>query len=206
MSGKSVWFLFFALLFSTLWAATPLKAESGGATALVKSVLEKAMDIQTRPELQGTEHRKERSTQTRKLIADNFLSSEMAKESLQEYWEKLSTTQRQQYQELFSGLFQDSYTRMVLNFLKRETVEYPEETPEGKFVKVRTIIMRTNEHIPVDYILEQKNGRWLIRDVIIENVSVVENYRNTFGRVIRTQSFEVLMQRMRIQKKAGEDI
>lgn len=205
MSRKTSWFLLFALCFLTLWAATPLKAESG-ATALVKSVLDKAMDIQTRPELQGSENRKERSAQTRKLIADNFLAGEMAKESLQDHWERLSAKQREQYQELFSGLFQDSYTRMVLNFLKRETVEYPEETPEGKSVKVRTVIMRTNEHIPVDYILDQKNGKWYIRDVIIDNVSIIENYRNTFGRVIKTQSFEVLMQKMRIQKKAGEDI
>jgi phospholipid transport system substrate-binding protein len=204
MSGKTCLFLFFGLCFLALWAATPLRAESG-ATALVKSVLDKAMDIQTREDLQGTEHRKERSAQTRKLIADNFLSGEMAKESLQDHWDRLSTKQHEQYQELFTGLFQDSYTRMVLNFLKRETVEYPEETPEGKSVKVRTIIMRTNEHIPVDYILDQKNGKWYIRDVIIDNVSIIENYRNTFGRVIKTQSFDVLMQKMRIQKKAGED-
>lgn len=188
----------FITLNSTAWAQS-------GATADVKAVLDKAMEIQTKPELQGTEFRKERSAQIRKLIADNFASGEMARESLKDHWDKLSAQQRSQYQELFTGLFQDSYTRMVLNFLKRETVEYPEETPEGKFVKVRTVIMRTNEHIPVDYILEKKGAKWLIRDVIIDGVSIVDNYRNTFGRVIRTQSFDTLLQKMRIQKKAGED-
>ena len=197
--------LFFALCFLTLGATTPLRAESG-ATALVKSVLDKAMDIQTRPELQGTEHKKERATLTRKLIAENFSSEEMAKDSLEGHWEKLSAKQREQYRELFTGLFQDSYTRMVLDFLKKETVEYPEETPEGKSVKVRTIIMRTNEHIPVDYIVDQKNQKWYIRDVIIDSVSIVDNYRNSFGRVIRTQSFDALMQRMRDSKKSDEDV
>jgi phospholipid transport system substrate-binding protein len=204
MSGKKIWVLFIALCLGTLWAAAPLRADSG-ATAQVKSVLDKAMDIQTRSELQGSEHRKERSDMTRKVIADNFLAGEMAKESLHDHWERLSAKQREQYQELFTGLFQDSYTRMVLNFLKRETVEYPGESPEGKFVKVSTVIMRTNEHIPVDYVMEQKGPRWYIRDVIIDGVSIIENYRNTFGRVIQSQSFDVLMQKMRIQKKAGED-
>ncbi|MEN6437452.1 MAG: ABC transporter substrate-binding protein [Syntrophobacter sp.] len=196
--------LFFFVLCLILCPVSPVLAQSG-ATAQVKAVLDKAMEIQTKPELQGTEHRKERSTQIRKLIADNFASADMARESLQDHWERLSGQQRSQYQELFTGLFQDSYTRMVLNFLKQETVEYPEEKPEGKFVKVMTVIMRTNEHIPVDYILEQKGQRWLIRDVIIDHVSIIDNYRNAFGAALSKQSFDALLQKMRIQKKAGED-
>lgn len=196
--------LFFFLICLLLSPVSSVLAESG-ATGQVKAVLTKAMEIQTKPELQGSEHRKERSDQIRKLIADNFASADMSKESLGEHWGKLSGQQRSQYQELFTGLFQDSYTRMVLNFLKQETVEYPEEKPDGKFFKVKTIIMRTNEHIPVDYILDQKGQKWLIRDVIIDGVSIVDNYRNTFGRVVQTQSFDTLLQKMRIQKKAGEE-
>lgn len=205
MFHKRALFLLIASISLAFWTAPPASAQSA-ATGQVKTVLDKAMEIQTRADLQGPEHRKERSAQIRKLIGDNFLSSEMARASLDDQWDKLSGKQREQYQELFTGLFQDSYTRMVLNFLKQETVEYKGESPEGKFVKVRTVIMRTNEHIPVDYILEQKGQRWLIRDVIIDGVSIVDNYRNTFGRVIKTQSFDTLLQKMRIQKKAGEDI
>jgi ABC-type transporter MlaC component len=143
------YFLFvFFLIFPG--AVTPLRAQSG-ATGQVRSVLDKAMEIQTNPELQGTEHHKERSAQIRKLISESFLTGEMARESLKEHWTKLSPKQREQYQALFSALFVDSYTRRVLDFLKRETIEYPGETSEGKDTKVRTIIMRTNEHIPVDY-------------------------------------------------------
>lgn len=206
MLFKKASILFFTLCLPALWAAgPPLRAESG-ATAQVRTVLEKAMEIQTKPDLQGVEHRKERAVQVRKLIADNFLSGEMARETLHDQWDKLNAKQREQYQELFSGLFQDSYTRMVLNFLKQEAVEYPEETPEGKYVKVKTVIMRTNEHIPVEYIVEQKGHKWMIRDVIIDGVSIIDNYRNTFGRVVKTQSFDALLQKMRIQKKAGEDV
>ena len=205
MLSKMSWCSFLVISFLMLLSPASLRADSG-ATAQVKAVLDKAMEIQTRPELDGTEHRKERSALVRKLIAENFAAGEMARESLGEHWGQLSAKQREVYQELFAGLFQDSYTRMVLNFLKRETVEYREESPEGKSVKVGTVIMRTNEHIPVDYVLEQKSQRWYIHDVIIDGVSIVENYRNTFSRVIRTQSFDTLIQKMRIQKKAGEDI
>jgi phospholipid transport system substrate-binding protein len=201
--NKGLFFLC-ALFFLVLCIASPLRAESG-ATTTVKAVLDKAMDIQTQPNIQGTEHRKERADQTRKLIAENFHSAEMARESLQDQWDKLAPAQRHQYQELFTGLFQDSYTRMVLNFLKRETVEYRGESPQGKQVKVQTVIMRTNEHIPVDYILEQKGQKWLILDVFIDGVSIVDTYKNSLGKYIRTKGYDSLIQRMRIQKKAGEE-
>src|SRR5208283_2336792 len=100
-----------------LCAAGPLGAQSG-ATDQVRSVLDKAMEIQTKPELQGPEHRKERSTLIRKLISESFLTGEMARESLKDHWTKLSAKQRDQYQTLFTGVFVDSYSRRVLDFLK----------------------------------------------------------------------------------------
>lgn len=183
---------------------SPARAQSGPSNT-VKGVLDKAMDIQTRPELEGPEHRKERAAQIRKIIADNFASSEMARESLGDYWEKLSGGQRQQYQEVFTGLFQDSYTRMVLNFLGREKVEYPGESPDGKHTKVQTVIMRTNEHIPVDYVVEQKGQKWIIRDVFIDGVSIVDTYRNSLGTFIKAKGYDALIGKMKTQKKAGEE-
>ncbi len=205
MFGVRVWSCLFASFLIVFWAAAPLRAQTS-ATDEVRSVLDKAMDIQTKPELMGSDHRIERAAQIRKLISENFLYGEMAKESLGDHWAKLSAKQREQYQTLFTGIFTDSYSRRVLDFLKRETIEYPGETPEGNYTKVRTIIMRTNEHIPVDYILEQKGRKWMIRDVIIDEVGTVETYRNGFGGFLRNHPFDDLMQRMTIQKRAGEEL
>ncbi len=177
-------------------------AAPASGTAAVKSVLDQAMDIQTRPDLQGEAHVKKRSQLIRQLIAENFAAEEMAKESLKDSWDKLSAAQRTEYQKLFTTLFQDSYTRMVLNFLQKESVEYRQESPDKKGVGVSTTIMRANEHIPVDYHLIQKSGRWLISDVDIDGVSIVENYRNSFRRVIQTSSFDNLLQKMRLQSQA----
>jgi len=180
-------------------------AIAAGGSATVKSVLDKAMDIQTQPGLQGESNVKKRAGMIRQLISENFDAEEMARESLKENWDKLTPGQRSEFKKIFTGLFQDSYTRMVLNFLQREKVEYRQESPENKGVKVATTIMRANEHIPVDYHLVQKNGRWLITDVDIDGVSIVENYRNTFRRVIQTSSFDNLLQKMRLQNQAIQE-
>jgi ABC-type transporter MlaC component len=205
MPSVRVWNFLFAFFLIAGGTAAPLRAQSGAADQ-VRSVLDEAMDIQTRPEAQGPEHRKERAAQIRELISENFLSGEMARESLAGYWEKLSAKQREQYQALFTAIFTDSYSRRVLDFLKRETIEYPGETPEGIYTKVSTVIMRTNEHIPVDYIMERKEKKWMIRDVIIDGVGTVETYRNGFGAFLRNNSFDALIQRMATQKRAVEEL
>jgi phospholipid transport system substrate-binding protein len=187
-------------VFATTWVSS---AES--PTDRVRDVLEKAMDIQTKAELQGDSGRPQRAKLIRALIAENFLTAQMAQESLGDKWQTLAPGQRNEFTDLFIRLFQDSYTRMVLNFLRRETVEYLGEGKEGSRTKVRTKIMRVNEHIPVDYILVEKDNRWFMVDVIIDGVSIVRNYQNKFRQVIAAQSLDYLMNQMRIQCKAIEE-
>jgi phospholipid transport system substrate-binding protein len=187
-------------VFATTWVSS---AES--PTDRVRDVLEKAMDIQTKAELQGDSGRPQRAKLIRALIAENFLTAQMAQESLGDKWQALAPGQRNEFTDLFIQLFQDSYTRMVLNFLRRETVQYLGEGKEGSRTKVRTKIMRVNEHIPVDYILVEKDNRWFMVDVIIDGVSIVRNYQNKFRQVIAAQSLDYLMNQMRIQCKAIEE-
>ncbi len=160
------------------------------------------MDIQTRADLQGEGKRNERARLVRQLIADSFVVADMARESVRDFWDKLSQPKKSEFQGLFSELFQDSYTRMVLNFLQQENIEYRGETQKDKGARVETVIKRASEHIPVNYDLVEKNGRWLIRDVEIDGVGIVENYRSTFGRAIKAKSFDSLLEKMRLQSQA----
>ena len=174
-------------------------------TDRVRDVLEKAMDIQTKPELQGDSGRPQRAKFIRALIAENFLTAQMAQESLGDKWQGLTPAQKKEFTDLFVRLFQDSYTRMVLNFLRRETIQYLGEGKEGSRTKVRTKIMRVNEHIPVDYILVEKGNRWFMVDLIIDGVSIVRNYQNKFRQIIAAKSLDYLINQMRIQCKAIEE-
>jgi ABC-type transporter MlaC component len=94
---------------------------------------------------------------------------------------------------------------MVLNYLKQQTIEYKGEEKTAGNTRVQTNIMRANEHIPVDYAVVLKDGRWLVRDVTIDGVSIVGNYQNQFRRVIQAQSFDELLKKMRVQSKAIRD-
>jgi phospholipid transport system substrate-binding protein len=104
----------------------------------------------------------------------------------------------------FGYLFQDSYTRMVLNFLKQETIKYHQEHRENGQARVNTTIVRANETIPVDYLMRRQQPGWLLYDVNVDGVSILDNYKTQFAQVIRTQSFDSLLQKMKTQQRATQ--
>ena len=69
-------------------------------------------------------------------------------------------------------------------------------------IRVYTTLIRANETIPVDYLLRRSGHGWILYDVIVDGVSILENYKTQFAQVIRTHSFDYLLNRMKAQKKA----
>jgi phospholipid transport system substrate-binding protein len=184
-------------LLALLFLALALPATAGPPTDYVRGILEEVIRIQNDPAMEKT-----RAEAIRRIIQKNFDFPRMAQDSLGPAYARLSPGQRQEFERLFAALFQDSYTRLVLNFLKRETVTYHRETLEGPRAKVYTTLVRTNETIPVDYLMHTRSNSYLLFDVIVDGVSILENYKRQFAQVISTKSFDFLLERMRTQYKA----
>ena len=102
----------------------------------------------------------------------------------------------------FGYLFQYSYTRLVLNFLKKENIQYGQERLEGDRARVDTTIVRTNENIPVTYLMHTAPQGWILYDVIVDGVSILQNYKTQFAQVIRTKSYRFLLDKMEEQRRA----
>ncbi len=192
-----------------LWAALAAAvvawagpASAGEATDRVRGVLNEVLAIQNDPNLQGSQHEDRRSAEIKRVIAQSFNFGEMGRRSLGREWDRLRPPQRKEFTEVLQDLFQDSYSKLVLNFLKRETIRYGAETLAGNQAQVKTVIERlAREQIPVDYRLLQAGGRWDIVDVVIDDVSIVENYRSQFTRIIRTTSYDALIKKMKIKRE-----
>jgi ABC-type transporter MlaC component len=54
----------------------------------------------------------------------------------------------------------------------------------------------------VNYALVRAKSEWLVCDVKIDGVSIVENYRRAFARVIKSESYDALVRKMRLQQRA----
>ena len=190
-----IWIISLALIAFSGWTR-PALAET--PAAYVRGILDQVMGLQNDP-AQSTQAR---SQAIHKIIERNFDFALMAKDSLGPTYERLSAGQRQEFTQTFGYLFQDSYARLVLNFLKKENIQYGRELLEGEKARVDTAIVRTNENIPVTYLMHTAPQGWILYDVMVDGVSILQNYKTQFAQVIRTKSFEFLLNKMQEQRRA----
>jgi glucose/arabinose dehydrogenase len=141
-------------------------------------------------------------------IADDahgtFDFEEMAKLALGPYWDRLTPPQRTQFVSLFGTLFERSYNSLVLRFLaERQTIYGREAITQDRAVVQTTLVdQKTDGELPVEYRLIDKNQRWAVFDVVVDGVSLAQNYRAQFDQIIRNSSYDTLLQR--IESKVGE--
>jgi phospholipid transport system substrate-binding protein len=132
-----------------------------------------------------------------KLIQSRFDFSEMAKRSLGPHWTALNANERRE--------FVDAYTQMLLRFFGRsvraagdETIEYQREVRDGILASVETkVVSGSRDDFAIDYRLHDIDGQWKVYDMVIDHISVVNNYRAQFERVIAKSSIKELLQRMK---------
>jgi phospholipid transport system substrate-binding protein len=105
--------------------------------------------------------------------------------------------EREEFTGLFQGLLERGYLSRIGEY-GGERVQYVAERVDGEFATVRAqIVTAKGTQIPIEARVVRKGERWLMYDVLIENVSLVASYRSQFDRVIRTSSFEELVRRLK---------
>lgn len=194
------------LLLGLCLFANQAAAQARTATDFVGTMLNEVAAIKDDPGLQGREMRNKRKDLIREVILKNFDIEDMAGDALgPKQWDSMSKEQHLEFRTIFQDLFLESYSRLVLDFMKKEQIRYgTEEAVQGRTV-VKTTIRRLEDEIPVNYVLSDLRGGWSVKDVTIDGVSIVENYRRTFARVIRRESYKGLLKKMRLQQKAAQD-
>lgn len=171
-------------------------AWAGPPTDVVKNTIEEVIRLLRDPALKSPSQKRHRRQLMKKAVDRNFDYTEMAKRSLGSFWRTLSPGQQKDFVRLFADLLQTSYADKVEHY-SDEKVDYQRETIDGDHAEVRTVLLRKNDRIPMNYSLLQEPGGWKVYDVVIEGVSLVNNYRSQFSRVIRESSYAELVKRLR---------
>jgi phospholipid transport system substrate-binding protein len=175
----------------------PPSAVAGVPTDQVRATVDRVLAIVQDPKLKSTEKLKERRELLSKVISARFDFTEMAKRSMGAEWRRLTPSQQQQFVDLFTDLLRDAYVADIESY-KGEKVIYTRETEEEEFAVVQTIL-RSPEgtEYSLEYRLHLLGKEWKVYDVVIENVSIVNNYRSQFARVINRSSFDGLIRALR---------
>jgi phospholipid transport system substrate-binding protein len=126
------------------------------------------------------------------VIDDGFDFRSMSQSVLATNWKKASAEERSRFTEFFSQYIEETYRSRIEAYTDEEII-YKDEVIRGKKAIVETIIKTSSTEIPVNYKLKNNDGEWFAYDVIVEGISLINNYRNTFAVIVKNEGMDGLL-------------
>ena len=183
-------------------------AAAGEPLEKIRETVDAVLAVLEDETLRAPEGRELRRQKLRQAVYQRFGFEEMARRALGRHWRDLSADQQQEFVGLFSDLLERSYVGKIESAGAGSKVEYTRETvDEDGFASVLSVITsRLDSQIEVEYRLLQRNGNtpWEVYDVVIEGVSLINNYRSQFNNIIHRTSYDGLVNQLRLKQEQEE--
>jgi phospholipid transport system substrate-binding protein len=163
----------------------------------VRRTVDNLLVILKDPRLTGESNKDERRQKLKEVIYQRFDFTEMARRSLGSEWRRRSPEEQREFVQLFTDLLEEAYLEQIEAY-RGEKVQYLKEREDDNYAEVETrIVDNKGQEFSFDYRLHNVNGDWKVYDVIIEDISLVNNYRSQFNRVLARSSFGELLKTMK---------
>jgi phospholipid transport system substrate-binding protein len=168
-------------------AGAPTSALKQHVDQVVKTLDDPALE--DRPEV--------RHERVRTIAESIFDFPDTARRALGPHWNARSPRERDEFVKLFTDLLDRAYVSKI-ELYQGERVQYVGEQVSGDEATVKTLIeTKKGSEVAIDYRMHARDARWLVYDVVIEGVSLVSNYRTQFNKIVQTEGFDRLVQRLR---------
>lgn len=196
MNAFAIRSLFALVLALSLYPSGTL-ALAGEPLELVKSAAERVIAILKDPKLKAPDRKKERVERLKEVINPIFDYEEMARRTLGAHWRRRTAAEQQEFLKLFRAFLETVYSEKV-DLYEGERAVFGREIIDQDYAEVESKVTNgKGEESPVLYRLKRTDGRWKVYDAVVENISVVNNYRSQFDRVITKSSFDELKKLLR---------
>ena len=191
----------YAVLLFCLFSLTGKGFAGTEITSELKKTIDQVITIVSDPEMKKNPSL--RREKLRDTIGVRFNYRQMVMRSLAKNYRERSDKEREEFTALFKKLLENSYASKIENY-QDETIKYVKEQVKGKYALVNTEIIRKDGTINVDYKLINEDGKWTVYDFVIEEVSLIRNYRSQFSKIIKTESYAALVSKLSKKIKALE--
>jgi phospholipid transport system substrate-binding protein len=180
----------------------PPFAYSVAPSDTLKEHVNKVLEVLRDPALKGEPGSKVKKEKICSISEEVFDFTELSKRCLGQNWKRLNPNQQEEFIKLFKSLIQTIYADKITSYTDEKVTFKGEITLSEKAVEVPTTIVTKTSEIPINYRLIEEKGRWKVYDVVIEGVSLVNNYRTQFREILANQTPEALLDILR--KKVSE--
>jgi phospholipid transport system substrate-binding protein len=175
----------------------PVPVAAGVPRDQVRQTVDKLVAILKDPRLKQESRQNERHEELKKLIYQRFDFTEMARRALGPEWRRHSSEEQKEFVKLFTDLLEQAYLKQIESY-NDQKVRYLNEREDSSYAQVDTkIVDHKGQEFSVNYRLHNMNGDWKVYDVVVEEISLVNNYRAQFSRVLASSSYQELVHTMK---------
>lgn len=188
--------LFTAALLTFGLATSPASlAADDNPAAMVKDVTQKVLQKLSEDKKRLKSDASVVNEYVNEFVLPNFDFEYMSQLVLGKYWRKTTADEKSAFTEQFRTLLVRTYANSLTNYSDQE-VEYlpwrPGSNPDDTKVGVE-IIPAAGPSIPIDYALHRVDGKWKVYDVSVDGLSLVTNYRRSFGKKVKDEGVAALI-------------
>ncbi len=177
--------------------AFTVAAQAGEPSDQIKQTSDKILAIVQDPALAGSAHADAREKKMRQTVDERFDWTSMSRGALGKHWRDLASDQRAEFTTLFSELIEKTYMTRLESY-SGEKINYKGDTVDGKYGTVDVVIVTLKgTDIPVTYRVLKRDALWMVYDVSIEGVSLVNNYRSQIGTILDTKPYSELIAKLK---------
>jgi len=133
----------------------------------------------------------------RQILFARFDFTEMARRALGANWRRRTPQEQDEFVRLFTDVLERAYAGIIESYTD-EKIIYVSERVDGTYADIASkILTAKGEEYSINYKAHLVSNEWKVYDVVAENISLVNNYRSQFNRVISHSSYEELISRLR---------
>ena len=140
----------------------------------------------------------EQRAQISTMIRNKFDFKVMSEGALGRNWKVVSDAERENFVVLFSRLLEETYLGRIRAYTDQK-ISYGEESIRKGRAVVETFIHNAGVDIPITYKLIPHGQDWQVYDVVIEEVSLIRNYRSSYKNILRSKGMAHLLEQMSIK-------
>jgi len=174
-----------------------LPVYAGAPLDAVKVNVNNVLDVLRNPKLKAESAKEIKKEKLRIIYKTMFDENEFSRRTLSRNWSKFSSAQQTEFVKLFEQVLEKSYADKILDYTNEKVEFSKEEMKSDAQAEVQTKIITSSKEIPIYYRMILKDGKWKVYDVVVENVSLVQNYRTQFNDILTKNTPEQLLQTLR---------
>jgi phospholipid transport system substrate-binding protein len=188
---------FLLILVLILMYAAPASADN--PMSVIQEGVEEIIELLNDPEYEAPEKKEEQREKIWEVVNQAFDFQTIARGTLRRHdWENFSDEQKREFIDLFTNLLGNTYLEKLQSEYQDEKVIFlNQEMISDTTAIVRSKVVRQSMEYPVDYRMIRRGGTWRIYNVIVENISLVTNYRDQFSQMLMRDSPEQFLDKLR---------